>query len=275
MATGFQKFDDVMFKIFQKAGGTLFERLDICEVCRAEKKRSAGIDPRTNEAYDRVFCNCELLPDIEKALVFYDSIPERKANDFFQEFSFMNKKLETAEMENFIADHEKQKEAKAATEIFLNILLDDSRREKENLLISGDIGIGKSHLAAAACKEVMKRGKKALFIRLPDLFLYLQSTFNKNSNVAEIDLLKKMMEVELLVLDELGSEHQTGWTEQRLLQVIDSRQGKATFYTTNFTGKQLEAILDPRTMDRVLSDTFTMRMEGVSRRKRVERKLNF
>jgi DNA replication protein DnaC len=269
----FRSTGEILMQLFEDKGGELFQRLGKCPECGADQKRTAGIDPKTGESFDRVFCNCEFIEEVRAAKKIHDSIPEKKAQDFFKTYSTMSKKLETATMENYEIGNETQEKALEITQRFVSILLDDSLPMKENVLFSGTVGVGKSHLAAAACKEVIKRGKEAIFLTTPELLTFLKSTFNSNTDINEIELMKRIKEVDLLVLDDLGTENMTKWAESSIRSVLNQRQGKATFYTTNLTGAQLASHMDERTFDRLIADTVCHKVTGKSRRQR--RELNF
>ncbi len=104
------------------------------------------------------------------------------------------------------------------------------------LLFMGPPGVGKTHLAVAIMKELLKKGVSCLFYDFRDLLQKIQSTFSPDSSEEEIDILGPVFDAELFVLDELGSKRSSPWVEEILFYIINSRYNskKLTIFTTNF-----------------------------------------
>lgn len=104
------------------------------------------------------------------------------------------------------------------------------------LLFMGPPGVGKTHLAVAIMKELIKKGVSCLFYDFRDLLHKIQSTFSPDSNEEEMDILGPVFDAELFVLDELGSKRSSPWVEEILFYIINSRYNskKLTIFTTNF-----------------------------------------
>lgn len=116
--------------------------------------------------------------------------------------------------------------------------------EREGMLLWGDCGTGKTHLAIAILKElVQQKGARCLFRGYSALLKQLQATYSRQ-NVAyedtgvvltEYSILRDITDVEVLVLDDLGAEKSSDWTLSMLYHVINERynQGRTTIITTN------------------------------------------
>lgn len=104
------------------------------------------------------------------------------------------------------------------------------------LLFMGPAGVGKTHLAVAIIKELIKKGFKCLFYDFRELLQKIQSTFSPESSMEEMDILEPIFEADLFVLDELGSKRSSPWVEEILFYIINSRYNskKLTIFTTNF-----------------------------------------
>src|SRR5690606_20106411 len=139
-----------------------------------------------------------------------------------------------------------------------------------NLLFSGPYGVGKSHLAVAIVKELMKKGHSCIFISVPRLFTKIKSTFGRKNGITEDQIMETLAKIDCLVLDDIGAEHieldrdgeGKGWGVSKIFEIIDSRAGKHTIYTTNLTGEQMEKRFGQRNMSRLMQNTFTHRMDG-------------
>jgi DNA replication protein DnaC len=103
-------------------------------------------------------------------------------------------------------------------------------------LFYGDIGAGKTHLAVAIMKEVIRRkGARAIFYETTDLLKLVRNTYNNQVQSTELDVLRPVLQADLLVLDDLGEEAKSQWVEETLGLVINTRysEQRATILTTN------------------------------------------
>lgn len=91
------------------------------------------------------------------------------------------------------------------------------------LFLYGTYGCGKTHLAASIANEAVRREYQTIFMVVPDLLDYLRSTFGPSSEVAYDERFEKIRNIQLLVLDDLGTESSTGWAREKLFQIINHR----------------------------------------------------
>lgn len=103
------------------------------------------------------------------------------------------------------------------------------------LVMTGPIGCGKTHLAAAIANEAVRRGNPALFAIVPDLLDHLRSAFSPSSDVQYDELFERVRTAGLLILDDLGTESATPWAREKLYQIINYRYNyrQPTIITTN------------------------------------------
>jgi len=113
-------------------------------------------------------------------------------------------------------------------------------------------GCGKTHLAVAIAKRCLEDGLTVLFAVVPDLLDHLRAAFAPTVEETFDEEFARMREVDVLILDDLGSEQSTGWATEKLFQLLNYRYNArlATVFTTNKIN--LEGI-DPRLRSR-LSD---------------------
>jgi DNA replication protein DnaC len=91
------------------------------------------------------------------------------------------------------------------------------------LVLTGEYGAGKTHLAAAIAHEHVKRGYSALFIVVPDLLDHLRATFSPSSLVRFDRRFEEVKTAPLLVLDDLGTESASPWAQEKLYQLFNYR----------------------------------------------------
>lgn len=104
------------------------------------------------------------------------------------------------------------------------------------LCLIGPAGIGKTHIAAAVLNQLVREKRvHGLFYDVPDLLRVIRSTFNPAVRAAEMDILRPVMEAELLVLDDLGKEKPSEWVEETMNLIVGTRYNRKlpTIFTTN------------------------------------------
>ncbi len=105
------------------------------------------------------------------------------------------------------------------------------------LLITGPIGVGKTHLAVGILQELIsERGATGLFYDYRDLLKQVQNSYNRQVNETELEVLKPVFEAEVLVLDELGASKPTDWVWDTVAHILNTRYNdrRTTIITTNY-----------------------------------------
>lgn len=97
---------------------------------------------------------------------------------------------------------------------------DSSRSEKNGVILCGNYGTGKTHLAAAISNRLLDRGIPVLFDTFGGHLEKLKAEFD---NRAEPRYLKLMKEIPMLVIDDVGKEKQTEWSESIMYNIINHR----------------------------------------------------
>ena len=113
------------------------------------------------------------------------------------------------------------------------------------LRLHGPYGVGKTHLAVAAASERETRGDDIFFATVADLLDYLRATFAPDSEVNHDDLLDRIRNADILVLDDMGAERSTPFAEDKLFQIVGYRY-EERLPTIITTSQQIEAIASAR-----------------------------
>ncbi|WP_082786599.1 ATP-binding protein [Sporosarcina psychrophila] len=194
-----------------------------------------------------------------------------RAKGVFDQNSLVNQSLLKATFENYVPPTPELEKAKRD---LVEYAWTFNPREGKNLLLTGTYGTGKSHLSFSVAKKLIENGHTALFLSVPKLLTKIKETFNAKASFSENDLLNYIAEVDLLVLDDLGTEYTNmrngadNWTWTKLFEVIDSRSGKHTIYTTNLSSTELESKVNARNFSRIMDNTDVVKMDGRDYRKK-------
>jgi DNA replication protein DnaC len=112
--------------------------------------------------------------------------------------------------------------------------------EGKGLLLTGDIGVGKTHIAVGLLKELIaRRGVSGLFYDYRELLKEVQNSYNKEVSATELGILRPVLEAEVLVLDELGAAKPTDWVWDTVAQILNARynERRTTIITTNYANQ--------------------------------------
>lgn len=111
------------------------------------------------------------------------------------------------------------------------------------LVLAGEHGTGKTHLAAAIANAQVMQGTVVLFVTVPDLLDHLRATFAPDSHISYDKRFNEVKTAPLLILDDLGAGATTTWAREKLRQLFNYRY-VARLPTVITTADELEK-LDP------------------------------
>lgn len=204
---------------------------------------------------------------------------DSKEIKFILSFERVTKDLKSASVNGYAPKHETQHKAKQLAIEFIK-----GFDGTQSINFSGDPGLGKSHLAYAIAKGIRTLrkpdGKRytALFIKTTDLLQKIRSTYSPKSNLKEERIFEMINELDLLVLDDVGSEYvktndegHESWASDILYRVFDMRLDKSTITTTNYNESKLKEKLGnngARIIDRMLDNADGIRFDGDSYRRK-------
>lgn len=151
------------------------------------------------------------------------------------ERQFRSSRIPTRYLGKTLKDYETDALNRAAVEYANNVMA-----LKVGAYLYGEPGTGKTFLASLIAQEFLRQGKTVLFAKVPSLLDDIKATFNGSGK--EPEMLDKLRETKLVVLDDFGMEKSTQWTGSTLCKILDMRYDNPegiTIITSNMSPKEL------------------------------------
>jgi DNA replication protein DnaC len=120
------------------------------------------------------------------------------------------------------------------------------------LILRGQNGPGKTHLASALVNHFCDEGLSAFYCRAIDFFTQVKSTFGAPGKTMD-DLERRFRTYKLLVIDEIEIRSDSAWENNLLRSLIDARYASnvATVIITNKSEDEINAYFSPAIRDRI------------------------
>lgn len=138
----------------------------------------------------------------------------------------------------------------------------DMRRDGMGLYLTGTKGVGKTHLAYGIARALIEQEHRVICKPSVTMLADIKATYaNTPGEPSEYELLRKYLDADLLVIDDLGKEQITDWSLTELFTVINMRyeDQRPIVITTNYTDDGLIGRL-ARTGDRITADSLVSRL---------------
>lgn len=198
-----------------------------CKFCGKELK-PIGLDYLytnvSSELIEYERCTCKESKSYWKDVDF--RIQEQKKKEHYREMisqfysqNYISKRLKDYNFKNFKVTDVNKKEVEIAKDYTKKCT---ENKQENGLIITGNSGVGKTHLAASILNELIERDKLVLMGRLTSLLDMIKETFKDNSK-SENELIELFSNVDMAVIDDLGTEKISSWALDKLYTIIENR----------------------------------------------------
>lgn len=126
--------------------------------------------------------------------------------------------------------------------------------KKENLLLIGTTGTGKTHISTAIAKEIIKQGYDVVYDSIQNIISDFETDKFKSGYSGAEPKSDKYLECDLLIVDDLGTEFNTPFSLSCIYNLINTRQNKGlpTIISTNLSAKEISQKYEDRIYSRIM-----------------------
>ena len=218
-----------------------------CKFCEKDLK-PIGLDylyvnmPLSSIVYER--CDCEESKAYWNEIDLKEEIQKKRKHfeQMIRQFYIQNyssKRIQDYQFENFIITENNKKEVEIAKDFTQKCI---NKNQKNGLIITGKSGAGKTHLATAILNKLTEKDMLVLMGRLILLLDVIKDTF-KDFSSKEKDIIELYSKVDMLIIDDLGTERISSWALEKLYTIIENRnENKLPIIVTTRFNK--ESLLD-------------------------------
>lgn len=240
----------------------------MCGKCHSEKECTLTKPDGTTKTV-HCACKCSVAQHEKEA-------EEKRKRDRMQYLDSMRRTgFPDAEMREWTfakSDHTDQRNENIARKYVANF--DAMRKQGTGLLLCGQVGTGKSFLAACIANELINQGTPCLMTNFSRIISRVSEKFGGDQKY-----LDDLNRFDLLIIDDLGAERDTEFTWEKVMNVIDARYraGLPLIITTNFEPKDFADrgdIRRQRVFSRLKEMCILLEVKGTDRRsKKMQDKL--
>ncbi len=123
-----------------------------------------------------------------------------------------------------------------------------------SILMRGATGLGKTHLSLSIANDLLNKGFSVAYVSAPDILFQLERAHFSYEYTKEQDLITTLTECDLLIIDDLGTEFATNYTNSQIYNIFNNRilRSKPVIINTNLTIKELENAYTQRFVSRIM-----------------------
>lgn len=143
--------------------------------------------------------------------------------------------------------------------------VDNFAVNKENILFTGKTGLGKTFLSNCIARELIEKSFSVVYLPAVEMFeIFSRERFSNDSTDEDRDRSQYLLECDLLIMDDLGTELVNTFTTSQLFYVINERllRKKGTIISTNLPANEMRDEFTDRIMSRIVSQYTVIPLYG-------------
>lgn len=194
-----------------------------CPLCAGTGWRTAGTDSAV------VPCECRQRTRVERALAAA-RIPARYLSCAFTNFDLYSER-----------GGPRNESLWNAFGVVQKYLAEYPLVDGRGLLLMGETGVGKTHLAVALLKGLIEKGADALFVDYQELLKRMQSSYDRTALTPERRVIGPVLDAEVVLIDDLGANRISEWVEDTVNYLLNQRynEKKPTLLTANLADERM------------------------------------
>lgn len=178
-----------------------------------------------------------------------DKIIEIENFDTFS-FEYFDHQEIVPELQMTVADYMKQVVS------WCREYVDNFKTERGNLIFTGSTGVGKTFLTNCIARELIDAYQSVIYLSANDLFdVFSKNKFNYDPDIEIQDMYQYILDCDLLIIDDLGTELNNTFVSSQLFYCINERllRKKGTIISTNLSVTMLRDTYSDRVSSRIMS----------------------
>lgn len=139
---------------------------------------------------------------------------------------------------------------------------EDFDSDSESLYMHGATGLGKTHISLAIANIVAEKGYRVIYDTAHNILSSLEREKFSYSNTGERE--NEILDCDLLIIDDLGSEFSSQFTVASVYNIVNTRinRSKPVIISTNLTSAELEAKYSQRVTSRIIGNYVSLLFVG-------------
>ena len=211
--------------------------------------------------YNTQMCNClkQKILDMEYNKSNISNLKKHNFNSFLSTVYSDN-----VDNEKYNSDISPRENIEIIKKISLSFIKNFDNPDEKNLLFTGNTGLGKTFLSECIANEILQKGKNVLYQTAPAM---LDTIINYRFGKEDSSIYNSILDVDLLIIDDLGTECMNSMKFSELFNVINTRLLNSnkitkTIISTNLGIQELFKNYDERIVSRLIGNYNICRFFG-------------
>ena len=210
-----------------------------------------------------IVCSCRKAELEKKVIEDENKEKQIRLNSIFKN-SLMDEKFKQCTFENWNHYIGSEKIFNICSKYASNFT--KAKEDNLGLMLYGEPGNGKTHAVSCIANYLMLRGIPTICVSINKMLERIKKTYSSYGKEGEETVLKSLSNADLLIIDDLGTEQISEWSQAKIYNIIDARYRNELpiIVTTNIKVTDLEEMYHKRTYDRLMEMCTPVLSDGKS-----------